>query len=486
MGNIWNNYLQINTLQSTRMLDLETGKDVWDTPIKTSDKYFSHFIHPNQKYLLTKENPKTTKYPRTYNAFDLKTGKSIWDAPKKFPDRKRKVSTEKLGITVYNKEDKDLTYYNYETGESVWSYPKKQLNGFKFINDFYYISKNTEIDKLNHKGEKVWKSAPSIKSLGIWKIVEDKSHEIVISNKSSSKKTISVITKDGQVLKSRDWKISDSDSLLFVKYSQDKINYVKFSGIYQLDMSTDKKPVTIAKFNGKDRQYEFNDNATIIVVRVDAEYHFYNFETLDYKLLSDKLKFEGDDERRVIRFINQSGISVQNQENIAYLSFQEGQDFNKYYKYPKTSEFGTKLLKKAITVAATYIILDQSYKSLGNELSYWGSGDIQFLKSAQIHNRNIGVTSFVGSTLVSKLNEFEQKRIARKNLAKKAKPIAVFSEKRKIDRKRSIVIVNVDPITGEELDVFDIGEKNPVYYVDSLGGTIFYINKANIVTRLRM
>ena len=486
IGDVWNNLLQISTAQSTKMINLETGKDAWDQPITTSDKYFYHFIHPNQEYLVTRENPKATAYPRTHNVYDLSTGKSIWKTPKHFPDKRRKVSVEKLGLTVYDKDDKELNYYAYESGEIVWSYPKKQMNDFRFINENYYVSKDTEIDKLTPKGEKKWISSPPIASKGIWRIIKDGKNEILISDKSNSKKNISIISETGEVIKSREWKMSSSDSLLFVRFSREKVNYITFSGIYQLDMSSDEKPETLAKFSGKDRAYQFNEDESQIIIRVGESYHFYDFNKLEYRLLGDKVGFEGNDERRIINFVGDSGISVQNQENIAYLNFQSGLVFNKYYKYPKTSEFLTGLLKRAVSIATTYIVLDQVAKLTGNEAAFWISGDQQFLKAAQIHNRNMVIVGMVGDKMVSKLNEMEQKRKARKSLARRSKPIAVFSEKRKIHNQRTTVIVQVDPTTGEELNVFDIGEKNPVYYVDSSGGTIFYINKANIVTRLRM
>lgn len=485
MGSIWNDFLQMNTYETTRMIDMNTGKDAWEAPITTDLKYFSYYIHPSQEYILTRAKPKSSHYPQTLNAYDPKTGKSLWKSPKSFPDKKRKVTSQALGVMVYNKEEKELTFFDYANGEPIWAYPKKQMNDYKLIKDHYYVSKDDAIDKLDNRGNKIWIESPPVKSTGIWRIIEDVEHEIIISNKNSSKKTVSVVDRNGKLIKSREWKISDSDSLLFVKFSQEKINYIKFDGIYQLDMSTDDKPLTIAKFSGKDRQYEFNDEGSKIVVRTGDDYHYYDFSSLKYKLLAEKMKFEGDDERRIVQYFS-SGISVQNQENIAFLNFEDGIVFNKYFKYPKTSNVGTKLLKTAVKTTSTYVQLHQGSRAAGNEMAYSVSGQDQFANNAKKHNRNSYLARSQGNKLVGKLDELENKKKARQNFAKTTNPVAVFSEKRKVDDKRTVVIINIDPVTGKELEVFNIGEKNPVYYVDPLGGIIFYINKVNTITRYRI
>ena len=492
IGDIWNNLIEVRTSHSVKMIDLETGLEAWENPIISSAKYYSYKILQNKNVLLTKERPKIAGYPRVHKAFNLSTGEPLWKEPMEFPDKQKRVRFEEVGLKVFDKISKELAYFNYETGELIWSYPKDQLNNFKFFNNFYYISKENELDKLNIHGEKIWHISPKIKSISVWKVIPEGTREIIISTKNFSTKTISVISENGKILKSRDWNYSGYDSLLSIKYSQNKIDYVKFSGIYELNMSDTSQAKTITKFSGSTKQFIFNNDKSKLVVRTDDIYHFYDFNTCEYKMLSDSLKFKGGDLRRAIRFIGDDGVSIQNKENIAYIDFEKGLIFNKYFKYPeanleqKSLGFGGKLLRGAVIGSANLLMLDQSVKSAQEQENYRFSGDEQFDKKAQNYNRNIELTYAVGSLLVAKIDQLEEKQTMRKQLASRAYRINIFSEKRKVDNQSTIVIVHVDPVTGEELNVFDIGEKNPVYYVDQLGGIIFYINKENVIKRFRI
>ncbi|MEM7550500.1 MAG: hypothetical protein AAF363_12535 [Bacteroidota bacterium] len=486
LGNFWKKYLLTFDLESYEMFDIKTGQPLWRTPYSVLPEYkylsVSNFL--SDEFLLATHSAKATRiYPKAIDILDPNTSKSLWTEPLRLPPTKQKIELHESGFQLLNKEEKELSFHSYLTKDTLWSYSKKEFNTYTQHNGEYYVATKNGLDRINAEGLNLYGKTLPIIAKDFWKIQDEGEHKLIITKESSSRKNISLVDKEGNLIYQRDWKYANEDSVYF-KVVGNEMVYLDRGGVYKLKLSSDEKPETLGKFARKGFRLKYNDDRSKLIVNSKGDFHLVNLEEGSYKFLTENLKFDGKDETMNVSFYEPEGILVQNQENIAFLSYENGLVYQKYYKYPKSSEFGNILLKNAISAASTTYQIHQGSRAVGNEMAYEVSGNSDFSKQASVHNRNSSFVRGQGRKLKGRIDDQMRKREERRQLAGSSTPLAVFSEKRKLDGRKTVVMVRLDPVTGEEIAINEIGEKNPLFYVDPVGGLVYYVDPSNTIKRL--
>lgn len=485
----WKGNVLISTDKSVKVMDLKTGKNLWKNLYTTDKERLNVNIGPD--FFLVEEKEKSAKkYPLNIFAVNPETGEKTWESPRRFASQRNRVRYRRNGILTYNKEEKDMAFLDYKSGETIWQYPKNSLYSYFAIGSDYYMLTKDGVEMLDKNGEKVWGDViPMKKQRNLWNVYEDGQNKVIITNEKEGNvvKQVTSVSSNGEVLYQRaKWKVGAVNSLLFTKIIGDEFFYLTKDGFYKMNLRSTDKTEQLAKFAKDKSGVIFNYDKTLMAIKSDNNYYYLDLESGEFALLTEGLKFKGKNESRVFSFIGRKGLLIQNQENAAYVTLDGDLIYNKYYKYPETSQLGLKILRAAVSVAVTAYQISEAGKYYEDAGGYYASGDMVFANKALKHAGNMQLAGLAGGLTASRISEFTYARDARQRLAERAKPLTIFAVKRKYGEKKEVLLIHMNPETGEELSEILLGEKNPVFYVDEVGRMVYFIDKKQFINRLKI
>ncbi|GAB5526393.1 MAG: hypothetical protein Roseis2KO_42650 [Roseivirga sp.] len=489
LQSFWRKHVLVSSKSSARLIDLSNGSNRWGEPFYTKKENLK--VNVGGDFFLLEENEKSERrYPLDLLALDPLTGQPTWEVPQHYASPKNYIRYRPKGILSYDKAEKELTFMDYKTGKSIWEYPKNSLYSYSADRGNYYMLTKDGVERLDEEGNKVWKEVvPMKKQRSLWGVLEEDDNKIIVTMKSEEDnvKQVNYVSDQGKLLfQKKSWKVGKPESLIFKKIIDGKLFYLTKSGFYKTDLKSDEKTEQLAKFDKEGVFRVINDDKSLMAIRSENTYYYLDLKSGDFGLLAKNLKFKGKDETRYMSFVGREGVLIQNRENVAFTTLKGELKYNKYFKYPEASQLGLKVLKAAINTAVLLYQVNQAGNYYGDAGSYYASGDLMFMNNANGHAENIMLSGMVKGLANNRINDFTDASNARRRMAENIKPVAIFAVKREYGEKKEVVLVVIDPATGNEQSEHLLGEKNPVFYVDNIGRIVYFIDKNQFVNRMKI
>ena len=484
----WKENVLISATKTARLMDLKSGKNRWGSIYNTDEERLRVYVGTNF-FLFEEQKNSSRRYPMSLTALDPSTGKPTWSSPKQYKSQKENVRFRANGILSYDKEDKELSFFNYETGNPIWEYPQNSLYSYNALGSEYYMLTKAGVERLDESGNKIWDDViPMKKQRSLWNVFEEGENKVIVTARESgaSDKQMTYVSSTGDVLfEKKNWKVGSLESLIFKKIINDELYYLTNSGFFKTSLKSDEKTQQLAKFSKGFTRVLSYDNS-LMGIKSGDNYYYLDLETGEFDQLVKNLKFKGKNEQRQMSFIGRKGLLIQNQENVAFVTLAGELKYNKYYKYPEKSLIGLKVLQAALNVATFVYQVDQLGEYSEDAGEYYESGDRKFANNAIGHANNFRLAGLANSVINNRINAFTTASENRKKMAANARPVAVFAVRRMYGNKKEVVLVNLDPETGEELSEQLLGEKSPIFYVDEVGRLVYFIDKNQFITKMKI